>query len=192
MIRRPPRSTLFPYTTLFRSYGNHIIRYTLKSKQSDTIHIILSDTLLEVDVSSIVFLRSVKDIKPGTKSIKIKYDRIKYENIMKLEADTTIMEFGEPLSDSGGYESMPTMIKDFVPEFPEKLRKKHKSGSVRIKALVGSDGNVLKAQVAKKSKYKEFDYSAKITAMKNKFMPAVFNNKRIAIWVTYKVIFNAK
>src|SRR3712207_7955761 len=35
MIRRPPRSTLFPYTTLFRSYiedttgvghGNHLIR----------------------------------------------------------------------------------------------------------------------------------------------------------------------
>src|SRR2546430_12597087 len=23
MIRRPPRSTLFPYTTLFRSAGNH-------------------------------------------------------------------------------------------------------------------------------------------------------------------------
>src|SRR5256885_10556471 len=25
MIRRPPRSTLFPYTTLFRSRGNHHI-----------------------------------------------------------------------------------------------------------------------------------------------------------------------
>src|SRR5260370_19994791 len=24
MIRRPPRSTLFPYTTLFRSYARHI------------------------------------------------------------------------------------------------------------------------------------------------------------------------
>src|SRR2546430_9110216 len=24
MIRRPPRSTLFPYTTLFRSHGPHI------------------------------------------------------------------------------------------------------------------------------------------------------------------------
>src|SRR5437867_9467498 len=24
MIRRPPRSTLFPYTTLFRSVGNHV------------------------------------------------------------------------------------------------------------------------------------------------------------------------
>src|SRR5688572_31866131 len=25
MIRRPPRSTLFPYTTLFRSYGTDVI-----------------------------------------------------------------------------------------------------------------------------------------------------------------------
>src|SRR5258707_6152836 len=25
MIRRPPRSTLFPYTTLFRSFGEHEI-----------------------------------------------------------------------------------------------------------------------------------------------------------------------
>src|SRR3712207_9011964 len=24
MIRRPPRSTLFPYTTLFRSWGDHV------------------------------------------------------------------------------------------------------------------------------------------------------------------------
>src|SRR2546422_7043994 len=27
MIRRPPRSTLFPYTTLFRSYGFRLRRY---------------------------------------------------------------------------------------------------------------------------------------------------------------------
>src|SRR5437588_1605522 len=26
MIRRPPRSTLFPYTTLFRSFGAHLRR----------------------------------------------------------------------------------------------------------------------------------------------------------------------
>src|SRR5687767_15427619 len=26
MIRRPPRSTLFPYTTLFRSYGSFALR----------------------------------------------------------------------------------------------------------------------------------------------------------------------
>src|SRR5258708_18832104 len=27
MIRRPPRSTLFPYTTLFRSYTNHLFKH---------------------------------------------------------------------------------------------------------------------------------------------------------------------
>src|SRR2546426_9189421 len=29
MIRRPPRSTLFPYTTLFRSYNTHPRLYSL-------------------------------------------------------------------------------------------------------------------------------------------------------------------
>src|SRR2546430_6278862 len=29
MIRRPPRSTLFPYTTLFRSYQGHAVRRLL-------------------------------------------------------------------------------------------------------------------------------------------------------------------
>src|SRR2546428_4555495 len=28
MIRRPPRSTLFPYTTLFRSQGAAVVAYT--------------------------------------------------------------------------------------------------------------------------------------------------------------------
>src|SRR5258708_21013770 len=33
MIRRPPRSTLFPYTTLFRSLsGGHLVSHCLKSK----------------------------------------------------------------------------------------------------------------------------------------------------------------
>src|SRR3712207_7720958 len=31
MIRRPPRSTLFPYTTLFRSFPNSIIPIRIRS-----------------------------------------------------------------------------------------------------------------------------------------------------------------
>src|SRR2546422_3603804 len=31
MIRRPPRSTLFPYTTLFRSFTPHCLRHTYAS-----------------------------------------------------------------------------------------------------------------------------------------------------------------
>src|SRR5437868_13118452 len=33
MIRPPPRSTLFPYTTLFRSYANHFYRSAHKFEQ---------------------------------------------------------------------------------------------------------------------------------------------------------------
>src|SRR5256885_11926482 len=34
MIRRPPRSTLFPYTTLFRSVDQHRLALTLRGGQS--------------------------------------------------------------------------------------------------------------------------------------------------------------
>src|SRR2546429_5321790 len=32
MIRRPPRSTLFPYTTLFRSLRDRLLQYCLSSQ----------------------------------------------------------------------------------------------------------------------------------------------------------------
>src|SRR5207244_10868998 len=41
LIRRPPRSTLFPYTTLFRSISmslSHCIHQTLNSKASTRFH----------------------------------------------------------------------------------------------------------------------------------------------------------
>src|SRR2546422_7171803 len=56
MIRRPPRSTLFPYTTLFRSQPIHLslimnflrVRYLKKSGQ----FLALLDTLLHQDRKS--------------------------------------------------------------------------------------------------------------------------------------------
>src|SRR2546421_3256877 len=38
MIRRPPRSTLFPYTTLFRSSGRRTPRHPTKSKSGGKRH----------------------------------------------------------------------------------------------------------------------------------------------------------
>src|SRR2546425_7555976 len=35
MIRRPPRSTLFPYTTLFRSQSSHVPRICLQPISED-------------------------------------------------------------------------------------------------------------------------------------------------------------
>src|SRR5437879_9843123 len=37
MVRRPPRSTLFPYTTLFRSRNVHITFYDTRGDQTSTL-----------------------------------------------------------------------------------------------------------------------------------------------------------
>src|SRR2546430_5744877 len=38
MIRRPPRSTLFPYTTLFRSHGNGAVRIGIAERKIELAH----------------------------------------------------------------------------------------------------------------------------------------------------------
>src|SRR5256885_8780576 len=68
MIRRPPRSTLFPYTTLFRSYltfltnpNGSIINY----KQGNAAHdgdIFMSIPLIILAIFSIFFGYITKDI----------------------------------------------------------------------------------------------------------------------------------
>src|SRR3712207_8434573 len=44
MIRRPPRSTLFPYTTLFRSTAK------ISKEYNENIHIHVSETLDEINI----------------------------------------------------------------------------------------------------------------------------------------------
>src|SRR2546430_10320112 len=39
MIRRPPRSTLFPYTTLFRSHVDEVIRALDRALKNTTTHV---------------------------------------------------------------------------------------------------------------------------------------------------------
>src|SRR3712207_7303736 len=46
MIRRPPRSTLFPYTTLFRSNPDGIQATTLRAQRA----FVLGDTLAQVSL----------------------------------------------------------------------------------------------------------------------------------------------
>src|SRR3989442_10456351 len=41
MIRRPPRSTLFPYTTLFRSVGVHVRETRIISRVNHREHLIV-------------------------------------------------------------------------------------------------------------------------------------------------------
>src|SRR5690348_17912178 len=52
MLRRPPRSTLFPYTTLFRSIGHFYRDYLrfmdhMDSVQPGTVHHLINERLID-------------------------------------------------------------------------------------------------------------------------------------------------
>src|SRR3712207_7855745 len=55
MIRRPPRSTLFPYTTLFRSLGGALDAAALERALGEIVrrHEALRTTFMEVDGSPV-------------------------------------------------------------------------------------------------------------------------------------------
>src|SRR2546430_13637846 len=60
MIRRPPRSTLFPYTTLFRSRGEHVDLYYYPEEQ-ELARVALTyaeESIGEGDARELLFLRS--------------------------------------------------------------------------------------------------------------------------------------
>src|SRR2546430_13173515 len=51
MIRRPPRSTLFPYTTLFRSTGSRILQNVAQSTQP--LSVISSEQIEKTGLASV-------------------------------------------------------------------------------------------------------------------------------------------
>src|SRR5687767_15188897 len=57
MIRRPPRSTLFPYTTLFRSSEPDVVTYDRVGTDAD---VVLTDELHEV----VVVVEHAVDVLP--------------------------------------------------------------------------------------------------------------------------------
>src|SRR5690554_7285822 len=75
MIRRPPRSTLFPYTTLFRSLGvNATIMYTI----GILLHINLETVSLNKMVPHVNFLSSVEiTFNPDRKSTRLNSSHVR-------------------------------------------------------------------------------------------------------------------
>src|SRR5438309_4165365 len=73
MIRRPPRSTLFPYTTLFRSRveGKGVLSYrTFRLGDPDRLVLDFSDTLVRMVRKSIP-----SDEQPDRKSTRLNSSR---------------------------------------------------------------------------------------------------------------------
>src|SRR3712207_7155246 len=98
MIRRPPRSTLFPYTTLFRSNGIDI-----KKINTDSLY----DNIDYMTQSTILFAGDIRDnmrvAKQDATDEEI-YEALKkasiYDHVSKLEKglDTRVSDLGDNFS----------------------------------------------------------------------------------------------
>src|SRR5688572_32777958 len=81
MIPRPPRSTLFPYTTLFRSRIKAGCLYTLEQECMQAGHVYIPARTLLV---------SVKELLEENKRDNIEYEDISAE-LLKLEEEGKII-----------------------------------------------------------------------------------------------------
>lgn len=86
-------------------------------------------------------------------------------------------------------EIMPKMIAEIPPEYPRWTKRAGLSSTVWIKVLVGIDGRVVEATVAKSSDYPALDDAALKVANQNLFKPAIGGGILVPIWITYKVEF---
>src|SRR5437016_9662452 len=62
MIRRPPRSTLFPYTTLFRSSIARLeaIRASACLPSSFSVHALLFQAMMSLGINSVTRLQAIR------------------------------------------------------------------------------------------------------------------------------------
>src|SRR3712207_6907983 len=71
MIRRPPRSTLFPYTTLFRSQGTSV----LLVEQNATMALGVADLAYVLDVGEVSLSGSAADLARTDEVQRLYLDR---------------------------------------------------------------------------------------------------------------------
>jgi len=84
---------------------------------------------------------------------------------------------------------MAQLVKLKTPKYPKEARKHGIRGAVWIEVLVLPDGTATNPCVWKSSGHLILDRAAWETATKNKFKPAMKDGKPIAMWVTWRVVF---
>src|SRR5436309_8687120 len=78
MIRRPPRSTLFPYTTLFRSYTDGQLKYVIEhgiapSGMPASSGILNDDEIWSIVIKDAARRRDRKSTRLNSSHVKISY-----------------------------------------------------------------------------------------------------------------------
>lgn len=98
-------------------------------------------------------------------------------------------EYNSPNGEFLAVEIMPEMVYEVQPEYPRLAEEAGLDGIVWITVLVGRDGDVLEAVIAKSSDIGALDDAALRVAKQNRFKPGVQNGHPVSVWVTYKVEF---
>src|SRR5256885_11943282 len=90
MIRRPPRSTLFPYTTLFRSGHEHVVQHQHLARRAEVDHHGAVDRKsTRLNSSHLVISYAVFCLKKKKKK-QYNHDILRYTNlILRPSYDTT-------------------------------------------------------------------------------------------------------
>src|SRR3712207_8883334 len=81
MIRRPPRSTLFPYTTLFRSFGDEV----------DSIRSFNTESQRSIEKSKSIEIFPAKEMILTKENIDMGYNSIK-EDLQRSEEHTSELQ----------------------------------------------------------------------------------------------------
>src|SRR5438132_9889323 len=91
MIRRPPRSTLFPYTTLFRSAHEkrgRLVEFDVASRLAAAKHVVVDRKSTRLNSSHTVISYAVFCLKKKKKKKKRKSNRQIITNILSLITHT--------------------------------------------------------------------------------------------------------
>lgn len=168
------------------------VTFRLKCDQDGTITALELDTCTSSDTSFIVTARE------AIKSLKIDPLQLMFLPKAKWFYHTVVFRprWADNPNDSLErpddtvfipVDVQPEMIYEEAPIYPKSAKGAGVSGTVWVKALVGTSGKVHEVKVARTSGSPALDSSAVQAAYRNRFNPAARDGKPVAIWVTYKV-----
>jgi protein TonB len=72
------------------------------------------------------------------------------------------------------------------PEYPALSRRREEQGSVMLRFLIGTDGNVLESQIAQSSGFARLDEAARAALSKCQFKPGTVDGTPEPSWASLK------
>lgn len=171
-----------------------LILFQLAPKRFGRKHPELAPVMVDFTIESIPATRQMLrrgSPRPPKPKVPIPVEELEFPEDATIDAEAFKWQWlGSPLGNAGITAGKadtlpPRPILQVMPEYPEELRNKKLSGSVKLLVRIGSDGSVLDVVVADNSTGSElFEKMAINAASRSSFAPAKSQNKNIEMWTT--------